>query len=82
MAFLGKKKTKKLTRLFFATDIHGSERTYRKFINAGKVLRGEHHRDGRRHFRQADDPDHQEKATAITVPRCKAPSARSRPKRN
>jgi Icc-related predicted phosphoesterase len=36
MAFLGKKKTKKLARLFFATDIHGSERTYRKFINAGK----------------------------------------------
>ena len=36
MSFLGKKKGKKLTRLFFATDIHGSERTYRKFINAGK----------------------------------------------
>mgnify|MGYP005849791971 CR=1 FL=1 len=35
MSFLFKKK-KKLTRLFFATDIHGSERTYRKFINAGK----------------------------------------------
>src|SRR5512143_2932051 len=36
MAFFGKKKSKKLNRLFFATDIHGSERTYRKFINAGK----------------------------------------------
>ena len=36
MSFLGKKKSKKTTRLFFATDIHGSERTYRKFINAGK----------------------------------------------
>src|SRR5512147_1971168 len=36
MSFLGKKKSKKLNRLFFATDIHGSERTYRKFINAGK----------------------------------------------
>jgi uncharacterized protein len=35
MSFL-RKFTKKLTRLFFATDIHGSERTYRKFINAGK----------------------------------------------
>ena len=35
MSFLGKK-SKKMTRLFFATDIHGSERTYRKFINAGK----------------------------------------------
>ena len=36
MTFLGKKKSKKLNRLFFATDIHGSERTYRKFVNAGK----------------------------------------------
>lgn len=36
MSFFGKKKSKKLTRLFFATDIHGSERTYRKFINASK----------------------------------------------
>jgi len=36
MAFLGKKKSKKVTRLFFATDVHGSERTFRKFINAGK----------------------------------------------
>jgi Icc-related predicted phosphoesterase len=36
MSFLARKKAKKLTRLFFATDIHGSERTYRKFINAGK----------------------------------------------
>ncbi|HKZ54281.1 MAG TPA: hypothetical protein VJ123_02290 [Anaerolineales bacterium] len=30
------KSPKKSTRLFFATDIHGSERTFRKFINAGK----------------------------------------------
>ena len=36
MSFLFKKPKKKLTRLFFATDIHGSERTYRKFLNAGK----------------------------------------------
>jgi len=37
MAFLFTKKPKKEpTRLFYATDIHGSERTYRKFINAGK----------------------------------------------
>ena len=35
MSFLGRK-SKKLNRLFFATDLHGSERTYRKFINAGK----------------------------------------------
>lgn len=32
----GRKPQKKLTRLFYATDIHGSEQTYRKFINAGK----------------------------------------------
>ncbi len=36
MSFLFKKSTKKVTRLFFSTDVHGSERTYRKFINAGK----------------------------------------------
>jgi len=36
MPFFSKKNKKKPTRLFFATDLHGSERTYRKFINAGK----------------------------------------------
>lgn len=37
MSFLFKKSSKKkATRLFFATDLHASERTYRKFINAGK----------------------------------------------
>jgi Icc-related predicted phosphoesterase len=36
MSFFSKKPSKKATRLFFATDLHGSERTYRKFINAGK----------------------------------------------
>jgi len=36
MSFLFRRSKKKLTRLFYATDIHGSERTYRKFINAGK----------------------------------------------
>ncbi len=35
----GKKKKKKLTRLFFATDIHGSERAYMKFVNAGKFYK-------------------------------------------
>ncbi len=34
--FFSKKPKKEPTRLFFATDIHGSERTFRKFINAGK----------------------------------------------
>ena len=34
--FFKKKSSKKATRLFFATDLHASERTYRKFINAGK----------------------------------------------
>jgi uncharacterized protein len=37
MSFLFSKKPKKEPlRLFFATDLHGSERTFRKFINAGK----------------------------------------------
>jgi uncharacterized protein len=36
MPLFAKKDRKKATRLFFASDLHGSERTYRKFINAGK----------------------------------------------
>lgn len=36
MSFFSKKPKKNPTRLFFATDIHGSERTFRKFVNAGK----------------------------------------------
>jgi len=36
MAFFTRKPKKQTTRLFFATDLHGSERTFRKFINAGK----------------------------------------------
>jgi len=36
MPLFSKKGKKRATRLFFATDLHGSERTYRKFINAGK----------------------------------------------
>jgi Icc-related predicted phosphoesterase len=36
MSFLSKKSRNKPTRIYFATDVHGSERTYRKFLNAGK----------------------------------------------
>ena len=36
MPFFSKKSRKEPTRLFYATDLHGSERTFRKFINAGK----------------------------------------------
>jgi len=36
MSFFSRKPKKEVTRLFFATDLHGSERTFRKFINAGK----------------------------------------------
>ena len=36
MRLFGKKPSQKQIRLFFATDLHGSERTYRKFLNAGK----------------------------------------------
>jgi len=36
--FGGKEKTKgKKTRMFFSTDVHGSEPTFKKFVNAGKV---------------------------------------------
>lgn len=35
MPLFGKSKAP-ATKLFFATDVHGSERTWRKFINAGK----------------------------------------------
>jgi uncharacterized protein len=36
MPLFGKKGAEKTTRMFYATDVHGSERTYRKFLNAGK----------------------------------------------
>jgi Icc-related predicted phosphoesterase len=36
MPLFGKKGSGKTTRLFYATDVHGSERTFRKFLNAGK----------------------------------------------
>ena len=36
MPFFSRKPKKQATRLFFATDLHGSERTFRKFINAGR----------------------------------------------
>ena len=29
-------------RIFFATDVHGSERTYRKFINGAKFYKVDH----------------------------------------
>src|SRR5260370_30923965 len=37
MAWLfGKKQSGKLLRIFFATDLHGSQHAFRKFINAAK----------------------------------------------
>ena len=36
VALFSKKAKKKLPRIFFATDLHASERAYRKFINAAK----------------------------------------------
>src|SRR2546426_11871 len=36
VALFSKKAKKKLPRIFFATDLHASERVYRKFINAAK----------------------------------------------
>jgi len=44
MAFWNKKggSDGKRVRIFYATDIHGSERTYRKFINSGKFYKVDH----------------------------------------
>ncbi len=36
MPLFGRKRASKATRLYYATDIHGSQRTFRKFLNAGK----------------------------------------------
>jgi hypothetical protein len=36
MPLFGQKPSKKPTRIYYATDLHGSQRTFRKFINAGK----------------------------------------------
>ncbi|MFL7892303.1 MAG: metallophosphoesterase [Anaerolineales bacterium] len=36
MSLFSRKSKNKPTRLFYATDVHGSERTYKKFLNAGK----------------------------------------------
>lgn len=41
MPSFGKKASSKPTRLFYATDLHGSERTYRKFLNAGKFYQAQ-----------------------------------------
>ena len=32
----------KRVRIFYATDVHGSERTYRKFIYCAKLYKVEH----------------------------------------
>ena len=48
-----------LMRIFFATDIHGSEVCWRKFLNAGDVPQGGRPGHGRRHDRQGDGPDRQ-----------------------
>ncbi len=37
MPFWSRNRSVKSTRLLYATDVHGSEPTYRKFINAGKI---------------------------------------------
>jgi uncharacterized protein len=44
MAFWKKKEDtgSKATRLFYATDIHGSERTFRKFLNGAKFYKVDH----------------------------------------
>ncbi len=39
MSFLLKKKKETVTRLLFATDMHGSEGTWKKFLNAAAMLK-------------------------------------------
>lgn len=41
MPLFSKKPKKNPTRLFYATDLHGSERSFRKFINAGKFYQAD-----------------------------------------
>src|SRR3990172_4570383 len=41
MPLLARKPACKSTRLFYATDLHGSERTFRKFINSAKFYEAE-----------------------------------------
>ncbi len=41
MPVFAKKPAKRITTLFFATDLHGSERTFRKFVNAGKFYQAQ-----------------------------------------
>jgi uncharacterized protein len=40
--FKKKDSATKVTRVFFATDIHGSERTFRKFVNGAKFYKVDH----------------------------------------
>ena len=44
MGFFKKKDggDKKRTRLFYATDVHGSERTFRKFLNGAAFYKVDH----------------------------------------
>jgi Icc-related predicted phosphoesterase len=39
---LGKRNDDARMRIFFATDIHGSERCFRKFLNAGRFYKADH----------------------------------------
>jgi len=52
MPLFGKKEKGKTTKLFFVTDVHGSETTFRKFVNSGKFYGVDVARTGRRHRRQ------------------------------
>ena len=55
-------------RLFFATDVHGSEVCWRKFINSGQALRGRRPHPRRRHDRQGDRADRPDRARAVALP--------------
>ena len=65
MPLFGKKSAKKSTTLFFATDVHGSERTYRKFVNAGKFYNANVLVMGGDIIGKLADPDHHRRRRAL-----------------
>ena len=44
MSVLRRRRKESRTRLFFATDIHGSERCFRKWLNARTAYRADRYR--------------------------------------
>ena len=80
MRLFGKRPPQKTTRLFFATDVHGSERTFRKFLNAGQYYEADVLILGGDILGQVAIPIIRD-GGAATGPRCKAAPRPLRPRR-